>query len=134
MGIWTPHLENGDLDSILAAAWFCNSYGVDTISMGNVLGFLADCLERGILCPDDIGSADFGFGNVRDVPDLIRLTALKEGIGSLLALGVKRAAQRLGKRQKASQHMSKVWKCQDMIHEAQKEWDLGTQRRRGCMS
>lgn len=96
--IWAfgPHLENGDLDSILAAAWFCNSYGVDTISMGNVLGFLADCLERGILCPDDIGSADFGFGNVRDVPDLIRLTALKEGIGSLLALGVKRAAQRLG--------------------------------------
>jgi len=88
-------LDNSDLTSIVNGNHLCDLMGIDTISMGVTLAFVAECLERGIISTADInGQVDFedGEGMVK----LIRQTAMKEGVGKYLALGSQRLAEKFG--------------------------------------
>ncbi len=89
-------LDNNDIVSLFNANTMCDEMGMDTVSMGVTLSFVAECLEKGIVSEEELGGT-VPFGNGGVVPELVRLTALKEGIGELLALGSERLAQRWGK-------------------------------------
>jgi len=75
----------------------CNAYSVDTISMGAVIAFAMECFENGILTLEDTGGIELRFGNHEAMLKIIEAVAKREGIGSLLADGVARAAQKIGK-------------------------------------
>lgn len=81
---------NGDLDAIVEANMLCNHLGLDTISTGGVLGFAMECSQKGIL------KEKIEFGDPNEMKELIRKIAYKEGIGELLAQGVRRASEILG--------------------------------------
>lgn len=89
-------LENKDLVSIFNANTMCDEMGMDTISMGVTLAFVAECLEKGIVTTEEFG-ANLAFGDGANIPELVRLTALKQGPGALLALGSERLAERWNK-------------------------------------
>ncbi len=84
-----------DLGAIAKANELCNEYGIDTISLGNAIGFLMECFERGLLSERETGGLRLEWGRADLLPDLVEMTARKEGIGSLLALGVRRISKRL---------------------------------------
>jgi aldehyde:ferredoxin oxidoreductase len=89
----TLALAGCGIDSLEAIARFnaaCDDLGMDTISLGNVLGFAMEMTEKGI--------KNFGvkFGNVNAFLEIPRLAALREGIGRELSLGVKRLSQKYG--------------------------------------
>ncbi len=65
-------------------------YGIDTISLGNVLGYALEARERGKL---DI---DADWGNARKLAELVKDIAGRRGIGDLLAEGVMRISERIG--------------------------------------
>jgi aldehyde:ferredoxin oxidoreductase len=69
--------------------------GVDTISMGVTIAFVAECLDRGTIKEQDLGGR-VSFSSGATLTELIRETATREGIGDLLALGSVRLAQRFG--------------------------------------
>ena len=53
----------GDLAAVVKANEIASRYGVDTISLGGVVGFVMECFERGILSKEQIGfPAPFGDG------------------------------------------------------------------------
>ncbi|MDN5343902.1 MAG: aldehyde:ferredoxin oxidoreductase [Clostridia bacterium] len=81
---------NANVKSILEANYWCNEYGLDTISTGNCIGFLMACRQRWFI---DAGPA---FGDVESFAGLIRSIAYKEGLGALVADGVRPAARKLG--------------------------------------
>ena len=87
---------NDDLESIIRFNDICNAYGMDTISVGSVIAFAIECYENGILTKENAGMelrwADGGM-----VVTLARKIAKREGIGDLLADGVMRAAEKIGK-------------------------------------
>jgi aldehyde:ferredoxin oxidoreductase len=56
-----------------------------------------ECYERGILTLEDTCGLDLTWGNVEAVRTLLRMIANREGIGDLLAEGVKRASEKLGR-------------------------------------
>jgi len=88
-------LDNPDIVSIMNANAACDLYGLDTISMGVTLSFVAECLEQHVVSQADLGGrVDFGDG--RAIVDLVEATARKQGIGELLALGSARLARRFG--------------------------------------
>ncbi len=88
-------LENRDIVSIFNGNTMSDQMGLDTISMGLTLSFVAECIEKGIVSPEEFGTTiSFGTGN--DITELVRLTALKQGVGELLALGSERLAARFG--------------------------------------
>ncbi len=89
-------MDNDDLPSIFNGNHLCDLMGIDTISMGVTLSFVAECMERGIISAADIGGrVDFEDG--KNMVNLIRKTAMKEGIGKYLALGSQRLAEKFGR-------------------------------------
>ena len=77
-----------DLDTIIAANYLCDEYGLDAISTGNVIGFAMECYEKGFLTDTDIGGLSLTWGNGDVVLSLIEMIGKKEGIGRRLAQGV----------------------------------------------
>jgi aldehyde:ferredoxin oxidoreductase len=88
-------LDNRDLQSIFNGNHICDLMGLDTISMGVTLAFMAECRELGLLPGDEFGNVNFADGKA--MVELIRKTAHREGIGDHLALGSSRLADRFGK-------------------------------------
>ncbi len=80
----------GDLKAIAEFNAKCDDLGLDTISLGNVLGFAMEMTEKGI--------KDFGvrFGDVTTYLRMPELVTYREGIGQDLSLGVKQLSQKYG--------------------------------------
>ncbi|MBI9075871.1 MAG: aldehyde ferredoxin oxidoreductase family protein [Desulfatibacillum sp.] len=88
---------NNDVYSIYKLNDMCNRAGIDTISCGAVCAFAVECFENGILTEKDTGGIKLAWG---DGEALIRLTELiinREGIGDILAEGVKVASAQIQK-------------------------------------
>jgi len=94
--VWSlgPNCGISDLNQIAVANDLCNKLGVDTISMGQAVGFLMACVEHNKVKPEDIGIS-VKFGSSDAMLQLIKMTAYREGIGDLLAEGTRTAAKKL---------------------------------------
>jgi len=88
---------NDDLESIIRFNDICNAYGLDTISAGSAIAFAIECYQNGILTKVDTGGMELKWGDGKAVVALAEKLAKREGIGALLADGVMRAAQKIGK-------------------------------------
>jgi aldehyde:ferredoxin oxidoreductase len=100
-----PNCGVDKLDAIIKAAELCNYYGLDATSTGVTIAFVMDCHEKGILTHEELG-LDAHFGNAEAMIQLIEKIGKREGIGDLLADGVKVAAQKIGKgSEKLAQHI-----------------------------
>lgn len=85
-----------DTEAILKANELCNIYGLDTISCGGVIQWAMECVERGVLRPGDLDGVDLTWGNGTAVVEMVGRIARREGLGDILAEGVRRAAERVG--------------------------------------
>ncbi len=85
-----------DLEALIKASYLCNQYGIDTISTGNVIAFAIEAFERGLITEKDTGGLKLEWGNPDVVLSLIEMIARREGIGHLLAEGVKRVSEKIG--------------------------------------
>jgi aldehyde:ferredoxin oxidoreductase len=92
-----PNCGVDQLNFIIKAAERCNYYGLDAQSTGVVISFVMDCYEKGILSREDLGGIDAYFGNANVLITLIDRIAKREGIGDVLADGVRAAAEKIGK-------------------------------------
>ncbi|OGN96216.1 MAG: hypothetical protein A2Y89_01565 [Chloroflexi bacterium RBG_13_51_18] len=88
---------NNNIESIIKANDICNRYGIDTISAGAVIAFAMECYEKGIITKKDTGGLDLSWGNHKAVVALAEQMGKREGIGNIMADGVKMAAQKIGK-------------------------------------
>ncbi len=86
-----------DLKAVAKANEICNAYGMDTISAGVSVAFAMECFENGILTKKDTGGVDLRFGNAEAMVKVVEMIAKREGLGDILAEGVKSAAERIGK-------------------------------------
>lgn len=91
------HIGNTDLGFIVAANKICDDYGVDTISAGSVIAFAMELYERGTLSQKDLDGIDLTWGNHQAAYWLLLKIVTREGIGNILALGTRRAAEKIGK-------------------------------------
>ncbi len=97
--IWAlgPNCGVDKLDAIIKAADQCSFYGLDATSTGVTISFVMDCHEKGILTHEELGGIDAHFGNSEALLQLIEKIGKREGIGDVLADGVKAAAAKFGK-------------------------------------
>lgn len=90
-------LGNDCVESVAKADRLCDEYGIDTISTGLIIGFAMECYENGILTKKDTGGLDLKFGNHEAVVKMVEAIGNREGLGDILAEGVKRAAEKIGR-------------------------------------
>jgi len=86
-----------DPEALMYLSNLCNILGVDTISTGSVIAFAMDLYDRGILSREQTGGIDLTWGNAEAMEQIMYRIAAKEGIGEILADGVFRAAERIGR-------------------------------------
>ncbi len=85
----------GNIHEVAYANYVCDDLGLDSISGGNVAAFAIECFERGVITEKQAGMK-LAFGDLDSVVHLLRLVAAREGIGDLLAEGVRTASRQLG--------------------------------------
>ncbi|MEW6226568.1 MAG: aldehyde ferredoxin oxidoreductase family protein [Bacillota bacterium] len=95
--IWAfgPQCGNRSLDSIVEANRLCNELGLDTISTGNLIGFLMECFQHGLVSEKDVGFP-VHWGEHHKIIKLIKMIAYRQGFGDVLAEGVERLAEKVG--------------------------------------
>ena len=86
-----------DLVAINAANQMCNAYGVDTISAGAVIAWVMECYEKGILAKVDLGGVEAKWGDAGAMLAILEMICRRQGIGDLLAEGVRAAAEKVGR-------------------------------------
>lgn len=74
----------------------CDALGLDGMSAGGVAGFAIEAFAKGFLTTKDTGGLELKFGDTASVDYLLEKIASREGIGDMLAKGVKKAAAEMG--------------------------------------
>lgn len=104
-----PYCGIDRLDAIIKGSELCNYYGMDSISAGVIVGFAMDCYENGILTKKDTDGIEARFGSHEALVKLLEKMGKREGIGDILAEGVKFAAEKIGNgADKLAQHIKGV--------------------------
>lgn len=79
-----------DPRDIIELNFYCDTYGVCTITWGNIVGFLMECWDNGILNLERTGGIDISWGNADSALELLHQMARGEGFGVTAGLGVMR--------------------------------------------
>lgn len=93
---FTARIGNGDLAFGLRCVDLANRYGMDAITLTEVISWAMECQQRGILTPADTDGLDLSWGNQEAVFALMDKIMRREGFGDVLADGVRAAAARVG--------------------------------------
>jgi len=88
----------GNLEAVFHAYVLSTDYGMDCISCGNLIAFLMELHEEGILSHDDMEGLDLHFGDEDAMVEMVQRIANRQGkLGELGSQGVTRAAKAIGK-------------------------------------
>lgn len=79
-----------DPDFTIEANFYCDTYGICTITWGTILGFVMECYENGILNDERTGGVKLNFGNADGAMELLHQLARGEGFGVTAGLGVRK--------------------------------------------
>ena len=83
------------IEEVAYANYVCDELGLDTISAGVIAGWAMECYERSILTTAQVGR-EIRFSDLDSLVYLLEKMAMREGIGDLLAEGVKAASEKIG--------------------------------------
>lgn len=78
-----------DPDDVLELNFYCDTYGIDTISCGNSIAFAMECYEYGILDKEKTGGLDLIWGNADAALELVHQMARGEGFGMVVGQGIR---------------------------------------------
>ncbi|MDD5502289.1 MAG: aldehyde ferredoxin oxidoreductase C-terminal domain-containing protein [Candidatus Thermoplasmatota archaeon] len=81
LGIFDPHW-------IIEYNFYCDTYGIDTISFGTGLAFVMECYERGLIDKKATGGLDLKFGNAEAAAEVLHQMAKGEGFGVVVGQGI----------------------------------------------
>jgi len=75
----------------------CDDYGVDSHGMETMVAFLVRCARAGVLTEEQTGLPLSAIGSLEFFEKLVHMISYREGYGDILADGVHKAAETLGK-------------------------------------
>lgn len=78
-----------DPAAVLELNFYADTYGIDTISLGNSIAFAMECYEYGILNKERTGGLDLTWGNAESAIILVHQMATGEGFGMIVGQGVR---------------------------------------------
>ena len=77
-----------DADYIIEANFYCDTYGICTITWGTLVAFIMECFENGIINKEITGGLELNFGSKEDALELMHQLARGEGFGKIAGLGI----------------------------------------------
>ena len=83
MGIFNP-------DFTIETNFYCDTYGICTITFGTIMGFVMECFENGILNEERTGGLKLNFGNADAAMEVLHQMGRGEGFGLIAGQGVRK--------------------------------------------
>jgi len=83
LGIFDPY-------TVVEMNFYCDAYGLDTISVGTGMAFAMECFEMGLIDASHTNGLDLSFGNRLSALTLVHQMAAGEGFGRIIGQGVRR--------------------------------------------
>ena len=82
LGIFDPH-------TIIEMNFYCDTYGLDTISVGTSTAFAMECFEMGLINETHTHGMNLSFGNRLAALEVVHQMARGEGFGQIIGSGVR---------------------------------------------
>jgi aldehyde:ferredoxin oxidoreductase len=79
-----------DPEAIIEANFYCDTYGICTITWGTCMAFVMECYENGILNKERTGGLDLNFGQYENMMEVMHQLARGEGFGVIVGQGVRK--------------------------------------------
>jgi len=96
MAAMGPAIGQTDPAGAVVLANLVDQLGMDVNESGWLIGWVMECYEKGYLKKDDLNGLEMTWGNVSSTQILLRQIANRQGIGDMLAEGVKHASEKTG--------------------------------------
>ncbi|MDH5663456.1 MAG: aldehyde:ferredoxin oxidoreductase [Candidatus Bathyarchaeota archaeon] len=78
-----------DADYLIEANFYCDTYGLDTISVGTAMAFAMECYETNLINREITGGLELNFGNKKAAMEIIHQMARGEGFGVIVGQGIR---------------------------------------------
>jgi aldehyde:ferredoxin oxidoreductase len=82
-----------DSEYIIEANFYCDTYGICTITWGTLMAFIMECFQRGILNKERTGGIEIHWGDSEKALELLHMAARGEGFGKIAGTGVRKMKQ-----------------------------------------
>jgi aldehyde:ferredoxin oxidoreductase len=90
-----------DADYVIEMNYYCDIYGLDTISVGTAMAFAMECYQMGLVDEKMSGGLRLSFGNKEAALELVHQMARGEGFGVVVGQGVRRMKKLLAEKYRA---------------------------------
>ncbi len=78
-----------DPDYVIESNFYCDTYGICTITWGTLMAFVMECYENGILNKERTGGLELNFGNAEAAMEAMHQLSRGEGFGLIAGKGVR---------------------------------------------
>jgi aldehyde:ferredoxin oxidoreductase len=75
---------------IIEANFYCDTYGICTITWGTTIAFIMECFQRGILNKERTGGVELRWGDTSGALELLHQVARGEGFGRIAGTGIRK--------------------------------------------
>jgi aldehyde:ferredoxin oxidoreductase len=82
-GIFDPH-------TVIEINFYCDTYGLDTISVGTGIAFVMECFEMGLINETHTDGMNLSFGNRVSALELVHQMANGKGFGRIVGQGIRK--------------------------------------------
>lgn len=96
-GGWNANVLIPGYDTQLYLTPFVDNLGLDSEDVSGVVAWMMECYEKGLVTKDQLEGIDLTWGNLEAICRLLRKIAHREGIGDILAEGLRFATEKIGK-------------------------------------
>ena len=79
-----------DPEYVAECNFYCDTYGLDTISFGTLTAFAMECYENGVINKEITGGLELNFGNTEAAMELLHQMGKGEGFGKIAGMGVRK--------------------------------------------
>jgi len=80
--------------TVVELNFYCDAYGLDTISVGTGMAFAMECYEMGLINKTHTGGLDLSFGNRLSALELVHQMAAGEGFGQIIGQGIRKMKEK----------------------------------------
>ncbi|NHJ49655.1 MAG: aldehyde ferredoxin oxidoreductase family protein [Asgard group archaeon] len=84
---FTSKIGNDKLSFALEMNYWLNQMGLDSISTSEVIAWIMECQEKGLIKPEELEGLELTWGDIDKVREVIKKVTFREGIGNRLADG-----------------------------------------------
>ncbi len=96
-GGWSANVLLPGYDTQIYLTPLIDNLGLDSEDVSGVVAWMMECYQRGLITKDDLDGIDLQWGDLKAICELVKKIAYREGIGDILAEGLKFAPAKIGR-------------------------------------